>query len=93
MKEGTVVESGTHQYLRKNGPEYIRLNQIIEKEEEEEVEKSRRKSSANGDGLKEIEINFEAKAEDEKNPNKSKKYSSFFHIVISKPNLLTILIY
>lgn len=30
MKEGTVVETGTHEYLRKNGAEYIRLNQIVE---------------------------------------------------------------
>jgi ABC-type multidrug transport system fused ATPase/permease subunit len=39
MKEGSIVETGTHEYLRKNGPEYIRLNQIILKENEE-LEKS-----------------------------------------------------
>lgn len=33
MKEGTVVETGTHEYLRKNGQEYIRLNQIVEENE------------------------------------------------------------
>jgi len=26
MKEGELVETGTHEYLKKNGKEYIRLN-------------------------------------------------------------------
>lgn len=39
MKDGQIVESGSHEHLISNGTEYIRLNQI-EKEKKKSEEKS-----------------------------------------------------
>ena len=44
MKEGELVESGTHEYLKKHGKEYIRLNQIVETQTHEHEKESEKEN-------------------------------------------------
>ncbi|KAL4440937.1 hypothetical protein ABPG74_009350 [Tetrahymena malaccensis] len=71
MKEGEIVEDGTHEYLKKNGQEYIRLNQLQEekKQEEEKSQKEKSRISNKEDLELENDENDDNKVDEEQSMN------------------------
>ncbi|KAL4488821.1 hypothetical protein ABPG72_016474 [Tetrahymena utriculariae] len=56
MKDGELVEDGTHDYLKKNGQEYIRLNQLQEEKKQEEEKSQKEKSKSRISNTEDLEL-------------------------------------